>query len=561
MDRRDFLKKAASIGAVTATRGIGASFAGENGSAKAGGDRWSRMAMTDLKPLMPIPEHIAATGRHGMASSSHPVATEAALWALERGGTAADAYIAAALAQVVLEPTMTTLGGGWWIHYYDASKNRLYEGTSAFATPAAAGDFLSDADTMTGRAVMVPGWVRGADLSHKKWGRLSWAELLEPAIDIAENGLIIDHLLWGWTFEKKGLVGRYPEGREIWFPNGHMLGVGDTLRQPQLAMTLKRLRDEGPDYFYTGQWAKNMVAGVRARGGRITEDDLRNYQPGEFTDGWQPGSGKGISTTTFRGYEVGPPSLAMYGLGFNLVEAGDLRSRGRPVDNADSLYLLIRIMQEMWHTGLQYNAETHDKLISKEYAQQLWPLIEKGPPRPFGGFDAGTCALAIVDSEGNMASGDHSISSSIYGTGIFVDGVVLNRVLYNIKYDFPRGIATSVWLFKDGKPVLTVASPSVAFTECVLQNVVNVVEYGLPLRESVMQPRFGHTDQQFGGTQIETSYSDEILQKVEKRGMDLMRVSPWYVYMGSCHGAMLDHETGMISGVADPRRRGMAKGI
>jgi len=116
-------------------------------------------------------------------------------------------------------------------------------------------------------------------------------------------------------------------------------------------------------------------------------------------------------------------------------------------------------------------------------------------------------------------------------------------------------------LFKDGKPVLTVASPSVAFTECVLQNVVNVVEYGLPLRESVMQPRFGHTDQQFGGTQIETSYSDEILQKVEKRGMDLMRVSPWYVYMGSCHGAMLDHETGMISGVADPRRRGMAKGI
>jgi gamma-glutamyltranspeptidase/glutathione hydrolase len=215
---------------------------------------------------------------------------------------------------------------------------------------------MSDADTMTGRAVMVPGWVRGADLTHKKWGRLSWAELLEPAIDIAENGLIIDHLLWGWTFEKKGLVGRYSEGREIWFPNGHMLGVGDTLCQPQLAVTLKRLRDEGPDYFYTGQWAKNMVAAVRARGGRITEDDLRNYQPGEFTEGWKPGSGEGPATTSFRGYEVGPPSLAMFGLGFNLVEAGDLRSRGRPSDSADSLYLLIRIMQEMWHTGLLYQA-------------------------------------------------------------------------------------------------------------------------------------------------------------------------------------------------------------
>jgi gamma-glutamyltranspeptidase/glutathione hydrolase len=519
------------------------------------------MAMTDLKPLTPISKHIAATGKRGMVSSSHPVATEAGLWALERGGTAADAYIAAAFAQVVLEPTMTTLGGGWWIHYYDAAKQRLHKGTSAFATPKAAGSSMSDAESMTGRAVMVPGWVRGADITCKKWGRLSWAELLEPAIDIAENGLIIDHLLWGWTFEKKGIVGRYPEGREIWFPNGHMLSVGDTLRQPQLATTLKRLRDEGPDYFYTGQWAKNMVAAVRTRGGLITENDLRNYQPEEFTDGWKPGSGKGLATTTFRGYEVGPPSLAMFGLGFNLVEAGDLRSRGRPAESADSLYLLMRIMQEMWHTGLQYNAATHDQLVSKEYAKQIWPMIENGPPRPFGGFDAGTCALAIVDNEGNMASGDHSISSTIYGTGIFVDGVLLNRVLYNIKYDFPRGIATSVWLFKDGKPVLTVASPSVAFTECVLQNAVNVVEYGMDLRESVLQPRFGHTDQQFGGTQIETSFSEELLQKVEKRGMELMRVSPWYVYMGSCHGAMVNHETGTIAGVADPRRRGMAKGI
>ncbi|MBN1222467.1 MAG: gamma-glutamyltransferase [Candidatus Aminicenantes bacterium] len=561
MDRRDFLKKAASIGAITASGGIGASFAREEGSTPAIGGRWSKMAMTDLKPLAPIPEHIAAVGRRGMVSSSHPVATEAALWALERGGTAADAYITAAFAQVVLEPTMTTLGGGWWIHYFDAAKNRLHEGTSAFATPAAAKGSMSNADTMTGRAVMVPGWVRGAELSHKKWGRLSWAELLEPAIDIAENGLIIDHLLWGWTFEKKGLVGRYPEGREIWFPNGYMLGVGDTLRQPHLAMTLKRLKDEGPDYFYTGRWAKNMVAAVRARGSRITGEDLRNYQPGEFTDGWQPGSNDGLAATTFRGYEVGPPSLAMFGLGFNLVEAGDLRSRGRPSDNADSLYLLIRIMQEMWHTGLQYNTKTHDKLVSKEYAEQLWPLIENGPPRPFNGFDAGTCALAIVDSEGNMASGDHSISSSIYGTGIFVDGVVLNRVLYNIKYDFPRGIATSVWLFKGGKPVLTMASPSVAFTECVLQNVTNVVEYGMDLHESVLQPRFGHTDQNFGGTQIEGSFSEEILQEVEKRGMELMRTSPWYVYMGSCQGVMLNQQNGTITGVADPRRRGMAKGI
>jgi len=159
-----------------------------------------------------------------------------------------------------------------------------------------------------------------------------------------------------------------------------------------------------------------------------------------------------------------------------------------------------------------------------------------------------------------MASGDHSISSSIYGTGIFVDGVVLNRVVPSGS-KFPSGVTTSVWLYKDDKPVLTVASPSVAFTECVLQNVVNMVEYGMDLRESVLQPRFGQPDQKLGGTQIEGTFSEEILRGVEKRGMELMRTSPWYVYMGSLHGVRVDRGSGTIAGVADPRRLGMAKGI
>jgi len=553
ISRRNFMRTAAAVGAAATTGG----FAHRTAKAEAG--RWSTMAARDLKPLTPIPQHISATGTRGMASSSHPVATEAALWALERGGTAADAFITAAFAQVVLEPTMTTLGGGWWIHYYDAATGRLHEGTSAFNPPAAEGGPLSKADSMTGRAVQVPGWVRGAAMSHSRWGRLPWADLLEPAIDLARNGLVIDHLLWGWTFEKKGIVGRYPEGREIWFPNGHMLGVGDTLRQPRLASTLEHLRDEGPDYFYTGGWAKSMVAAVRARGGRITEQDLAGYTPQGFTDGWRPGDGP--ATTTFRGYQVAPPSMGMYALAFNLVEAGDLRSRGRPTESADSLYLLIRIMQEIWHTGIDsYSPETHDELVSKEYARAIWPLIENGPPRPFGGFDAGTCALAVVDGDGNMASGDHSISSSIYGTGLFVDGVLLNRVIPSGSV-FPRGVTTSVWLYENGRPVLTVASPSVAFTECVLQNVVNVVEYGMDLEQSVLQPRFGQPDISSGATQVEGGFSEEVLRGVEQRGVDLMRISPWYVYMGSLQGVRVDRAAGVMSGVADPRRRGMAKGL
>ena len=555
MDRRDFLKSAAPLGLMALYGGMGASWA------RAQNVDWAARAKQDLKPMDPIPEHVFAGSSSGIVSSSHPLATEAALHVLKNGGSAADAYLTAAFAQTVLEPTMTTLAGGLGINFYEAKTGKLFQGGGGFGPVAAESEEWSEYDSMTGRAVMVPGWARGAEIVHKRFGKLSWGALLEPAIEFAEKGFVIDHLLWGWTFEKKAWVGRYPEGRAIWFPNGHLLGVGDTLRQPELAQTLKRLRDEGPDYFYTGQWAKKCVEAVRARGGRITLDDFKNYRSAAISGGFRPGSSEGPATTTYRGHEIAPPSLAMFALAGDLVEAGDLRARGKPTENADSLYYLIRIMQEIWHTGLLYKPEIHDDLVSKDYARQVWKLVESGPPRPFRGFAAGTCGLTIVDTEGNFASGTHSSSSTPYGTGIFVDGVVLNRIVYMRKYDLPRGVSTSVWLFKDGKPFVTMATPSRAFTENLLQNVVNVVEYGMDLLESVEQPRFGHPDPKFGATQIEANFSEEVLQKVEKRGVQLLRVSPMHVYMGSCHAVMLDHASGRISGIADPRRRGLVKGL
>jgi len=554
LDRRALLARACSLGGLAALNGWRL-------PALRGDCPWQAHLDRDLRPLTPIAEHVMARGRRGMVSSSHPLATEAAVCALEKGGTAADAYLTAAFAQTVLEPPMTTLAGALGITYFESRTGLLHQGGGGFTSPAAETAEWTEADSITGRAVLVPGWVRGAELIHKRFGKLSWADLIEPAIEFAERGFIIDHLLWGWTYEAKNFAGRFPEGQRVWFPNGRMLGVGDRLRQPELATTLKRLRDEGPDYFYTGEWGQKFVAAVRRLGGRVTADDLRSYKSRGFAEPWMPGSGKGLATASYRGYEVGPPSLAMFGLAFNLLEAGDLRARGRPTENADSLYYLMRIMQEIWHTGHLYRPETHDLFVSKEYARQIWRVIESGPPRPFEGFAEGTCGLTVVDSEGNVAGGTHSSSSTAYGTGLFVEGVILNRVIYLRKYKVPSGISTNVWLFKDGKPALTLATPSRAFTENLLQNVANIVEYGMDLRTSVTQPRFGHPDPQFGVTQIEGSFPGELVAKVRKRGMSLIEVSPQNVYMGSCHAVQLDPVTREVTGVADPRRRGMAKGL
>jgi gamma-glutamyltranspeptidase/glutathione hydrolase len=362
-----------------------------------------------------------------MASSSHPLATEIAICALEKGGSAVDAYLAAAFAQTVLEPPMTTLAGGLGLGYFDNKTGELYQCGGGFGAPAAETGDWSVEESLTARPTMVPGFVRGAELAHKQFGKLSWAELLEPAIVLAEEGFIIDHLLWAWTYERRNFAGRYPSGQAIWFPNGHLRQPGDRFRQPELAATLKRLRAEGPDYFYTGAWAKRFVAAVRDRGGRMTLEDVAKYQP-FLAESWTPGPGRGEATVTYRDYQVGPEGRATFGLACSLMEIGDLRGRGRPTESADALYCQIRIMQEIWHAGLQYRREDHDAFVSKEHARKVWRAVESGPPRPFRGLFEGTCALTIVDGDGNVAAGTHSSTSAAYGIGLFVDGVVVNRV-------------------------------------------------------------------------------------------------------------------------------------
>ena len=235
--------------------------------AAAGGQRdWATLAREDLKPIQPNLANVLATGSRVMASSDHPYATEAALWALERGGTAADAYMTAAIAQCVLEPTMTTLGGGFGMAFWEAETGQLKQGGGFFAFPsgAPATEPYDERRSWTAWGAMVPGFVRGLEVCHEAWGKLPWKDLFEPAIVFAREGFVIDHMLWGYAKATRKMIGRFPNtGRDAWFRNGYMLGVGDMLRQPALAATLEALRDEGPDYFYTGPFAREP--GIRDR--------------------------------------------------------------------------------------------------------------------------------------------------------------------------------------------------------------------------------------------------------------------------------------------------------
>ena len=551
MHRRDLL--------VSTLAGTGALAFAPRLAAKGKRD-WAAMARRDLKPIQANLANVYATGSQTMVSSDHPYATEAALWALERGGSAADAYMTAAIAQCVLEPTMTTLGGGFGMAFWEAETGQLAQGGGFFAFPsgAPAGEPYDERKSWTAWGAMVPGFVRGLQTCHETWGKLPWKDLFEPAIVFAEEGFVIDHMLWGYAKATRKMIGRFPgPGRDAWFRDGYMLGVGDILRQPALAATLKALRDEGPDYFYTGPFARDLAAEVQRRGGGITADDLKNFDQAYVSPPWKPGAAGG---TPYRGFEVAPVSGALFQLGLRVYEAADLKDMGRPTESVEALHTQVRLAQELWIRGRDLTPETQERFVSADHAAEVLEAIRTGPPRPFRGFSAATCALTIVDAEGNIAAGTHSSSSEPFGTGINVGGVILNRATFIRKFtDMPKGFSTLLWLFRDGQPALVMATPSRSLMECLLQGAANAVEYGMSLAETVSAPRFGHPHPGMTAIEIEGDFSEALLTALAAKGHDLYRVTPKDINMGTIHGVRLSAE-GPIEGVADPRRRGLAKG-
>ena len=569
VNRRSFLKSSVAVGMAggaacadggTSSDAGDAAAAGFPGRTGTPGERdWVAMSRVDMKPPQPIGDHVRAVGSGAMATTDHPYATEAALWALERGGTAADAYITAALAQCVLEPTMTTLGGGFGVTYFDAASGELSTAGGAFAFPsgAPASEPYDEARSWTGFGAMVPGYVRGLEAAHSAYGRLPWQDLWEPAIAFAENGFVIDHILWGYTHHARKMVGRFAgPGRDNWFRDGYLLGVGDTVRLPELAATMTHLRDEGGDYFYTGPFARRLVDEVARRGGGITMDDLAAMQ-GFVSPAWRSGEPGGAP---YRGYEVAPPSGLLFQLGLQVFEAADLRSMGPPTESVEALHTQIRVAQELWLRGADITPDSQADFISPDNARRVWQDIRDGAPRPFVGFAAATCGNVIVDAEGNVAAGTHSSSSEPFGTGINVDGVVMNRATYLRKYrNLPVGFSTQLWLYRDGRPALVMATPSRSLMECLLQGAANFVEYGMTGDQVVQAPRFGHPHPGISSAEIEGDFGDEAIAELEARGHALFPVSPRDANMGSIH-AVRRLEDDRLEGVADPRRRGRTLG-
>jgi gamma-glutamyltranspeptidase len=259
----------------------------------------------------------------------------------------------------------------------------------------------------------------------------------------------------------------------------------------------------------------------------------------------------------------------MYALALNLASVGKLGEQGRPTEDADSLFLSMRIVEETWRRLLAVpqidSIETFHAAVaavSPEEAEKLWPKVTSGPPCAFNGMNMDTCGIVAVDESGMVVHGTHSTSGTPFGIGLMVDGVIVARPLYHFArpmVTLPVGWATSLLVVRDGRPVFTAASPAVSAVQNVLQNTMNVLEWGLEPGESVQQPMYGSPLYPSQRPIIESTMGEDIIADVERRGLRVQRVSPWEQEMGSCHAVHIGDD-GVLRGAADPRRLGSVAG-
>ena len=510
-----------------------------------------------------------ASGGKGLVICSHPLATRAGVDVLKAGGNAADAALATSICQTVVEPHMTGITGVLSMLYFDAESGETTYVNGSAARPAAPLDGFSPADLATGRGVAVPGFWAGFEAAHARHGRASREAVMQAAIGYARDGFEIHPFLWGEIFTEYARIGRTPQGREIFSRNNTLPRPGDLLVQKRAADTLSALLKEGNGYFYRGAFAKELVDVVQAAGGVLTLEDMERYEAR-----WQP-----PAEGSYRGYRVlGSPPPDHGGSHLieilNMVELLDLQKLGPPTESAETLFHMARIANQVYLDGFkQHDPATHELplelILSKEYARMRFELmqmnqtVDAGPAPP----PAGSNHVTAVDAGGNVSTILHSCMSLPWSNGLFAGGVTVVAAGAHYMRVMPGpGDRISAYVcpnivFDGEQPLLASGSPSVSLLQNILQNTTNILDFGIPIGESVNRPRFGGGSYTSPGKLlIEADIDEKVRTAAAERGIAWDVVNPWNWHHGSFEGIYMD-SGGTAHACGDPRRNAMALAV
>ncbi|MGO1768597.1 MAG: gamma-glutamyltransferase [Microbacterium sp.] len=514
-----------------------------------------------------------ATGTGGMVVSSEPIAVEAGARALRNGGNALDAVLTVAATQLVTEPHMTSLTGGISLVYREAASEEASYLSGNINAPLAGLPDFGGADLTRARGVPVPGWWPAFLAAHARFGSLSLARLLDPAIDVAREGFAVSSYLFGEMYGARENLGRNPQSREMFFRDGSLIGPGQALVQERVARTLERLRDEGMSY-YLGDFARAFCAASDADGGVITPADFEAYRA-EWAD---PVRG------TYRGLEVvgsAPPDDGGLQLveALNILENLDLAALGPASQSPRTLSALIAAHNAVYYAAprerrFRESERIMDALLSKDTARRRFEVLDAlarpafdTPPSP------GTIHISVVDADRNVATLTHSHMASPWVNGLYAEGFQLAGGGSFFQRVMPQpGERATIYLapsmvLREGEPIIASGSPSVSLVACVLQNLVNLVDFGMTIEQSVAEPRFGARphDPARGwvpGTTIESGFAEPVLREVrgwaERNRLWTREIGPWNSMTGNFDGVTIDPASGVMRSCGDPRRMGTA---
>ncbi|ALJ14887.1 gamma-glutamyltransferase [Sphingopyxis macrogoltabida] len=528
IDRRTALGALAATTAMATTSALGVTakaFAATSGDVDLSPKSWPAGEYARYMKAQGVDRTTAgsAQGKQGAVTVAYGgLAARAGLEALKRGGNAIDAAMTTALAQVAL-----TMGspisyfGIMSLVYYDAKTGKTHTMNAEWNTVAGetdpksipgAIDFssteaLQGKGEPSGRTALVGGFMKGVEAAHKRFGKLPFASLFGPAIHIAEEGMpVTAQLETAFKFRDKD-IRRLPETRATFVkPDGTAYAEGDIFRQPKLAATLRAVAEQGADYMYGGAWGEKLIAAVQADGGKMTLDDLKNYQV-LWADPLVADLRGGYSLQTNPAPNFGGIAIVE---AQNLADAAGLCGGEHWSKSPEQLKKAMEITQlfgismfpkearEAIYPGIDFSEASR---VTKPHAAALWQQIEAG--KTFTKWKRTTPMhsddVVAVDSEGNMAAITHSINCVIWGkTAIVVDGITIGDpasfqqatiALVKPGERLPAPTETGI-LFKDGAPVLAFASMGAGLHQRTFQGLLNVTCFGMTVEEAINAPDF-----------------------------------------------------------------------
>lgn len=514
-----------------------------------------------------------AVGKAGMVVTSDPIASAAGAAVLRDGGSALDAVLAVAATQLITEPHMTSLTGGISLVYREASTGVASYLSGNINAPLAELPDFGGADLRRARGVPVPGWWPAFLAAHERFGTLPLGRLLEPAIDVAREGFAVSPYLFGEMYGARENLGRHAQSREIFFREGSLIGPGQALVQPRAARTLERLRDEGMDY-YLGDFARAFCAEIDRDGGVITPADFVAYRP-EWAE---PVSGN------YRGLEIigsAPPDDGGMQIveALNILENFDLASFGPARSSAQTLWAMIAAHNAVYYADprekrFRTNERIMEMLLSKEFARRRFEMLDAlACPGTSAAPSPGTIHISVMDADHNVATLTHSHMASPWVNGLYAEGFQLAGGGSFFQRVMPQpGERATIYLaptmvLRDGSPIIVSGSPSVSLVACVLQNLVNLIDFEMPIEQSVAEPRFGARphDPARGwvpGTTLEAGFDEDVLSEVRalavRNRLWTRDIGPWNSMTGNFDGITMDPHTGEMRSCGDPRRMGAA---